>query len=98
MNARRLQAAVLSVTLAGCRVDCAGNDVHGQRGKALDGGAAIVAGPFDWACAAKVDGAPVAQGVPVAVKPGRHRVSCDAELLEVSVRAGEVVTIDYFGP
>lgn len=84
--------------LSGCCVDCSDGDVHSNREKSRDGGTELIAGPFSWKCAAKVDGKPVTQGAPVAVKPGVHRVECDADLIEVDVRPGTTVTVDYFGP
>ncbi len=63
-----------------------------------DGGSELVAGPFDWKCAAKIDGKSVPQGARVAVKPGKHIVECDEESIEVDVPIGMSVTVDYFGP
>lgn len=93
-----MRAWLVAFALSGCCVDCAGDDVHGRRVKSPDGGTQLIAGPFDWKCAAKIDGAPVTQGAPVAVKPGLHRVECDTEALGVHVPAGMTVTVDYFGP
>ena len=93
-----MRALLAALVLSGCSADCSGGDVHSEKKKTPDGGTTLTAGPFDWKCSAKIDGAAVAQGIAMPVKPGRHVVSCDAERLEVVVRAGEAVTVDYFGP
>lgn len=77
---------------------CSSGGVHSKREKTADGGTTLTAGPFDWTCAARLDGARVAQGVAMPVKPGTHVVSCDAESLEVTVARGDAVTVEYFGP
>lgn len=93
-----MRGVMLSLVLSGCCVDCSGGDVHSNREKSVDGGTELIAGPFSWKCTAKIDGKPVTQGVPVAVKPGVHRVECDTDSIEVDVTRGTSVTVDYFGP
>ena len=93
-----MRLLLAGILLSGCCVDCAGGDLHGSRSMTADGGTLLIAGPFDWKCAAKIDGAAVTQGVPMVVKPGKHVVACDHESIEVHVAAGTTVKVDYFGP
>lgn len=93
-----MKCFVFALMLSGCCVSCEDGDVHSSRTQTRDGGSELIAGPFDWKCAAKIDGVPVKQGVAMSVKPGVHRVACDDEQIDVDVPAGESVTVDYFGP
>lgn len=89
---------VVVLALSGCCVKCGDGDVHGDRARTADGGSELTAGPFDWKCAARIDGVARPQGVPVPVTPGLHTVECDAESMTVDVPPGRSVTVDYFGP
>ncbi|MGV3622369.1 MAG: hypothetical protein ACO1OB_16245 [Archangium sp.] len=86
--------------LSGCCIDCsgAGDALYGPRVTSPDGGTHLIVGPFSWKCAARIDKKPAPQGVPIAVKPGKHFVGCDEDEMEVDVPAGMTVTVDYFGP